>query len=508
MAMRLYNTLTNQLDTFEPLKAGEVTFYTCGPTVYDYAHIGNFRTFLASDVLRRTLEYLDYSVTHVMNLTDVGHMTDDDVADAGGPDKMEVAAVRLREAKKSGKLPDGVDVDPNNPYAIAEFYANAFINDAKRLGIKVAHEATDGNQPHLLPRATAYIPQMVEFIKTLVEKGYAYVVENEVVYFDIESFPAYGELSGNTLDEIRSGAGGRVEESDQAQKKHPADFMLWKVDPSHLMKWDSPWGAGYPGWHLECSVMSMHLLGQKTAGVIDIHSGGEDLIFPHHECEIAQSCCASGQSAFARYWLHSRFLLVDGNKMSKSQGTFFTANDVYDKGASPAALRLELIKTHYRSNANFTFQGLKDSERMITRWTTFVEKGERADAPVESDADLGVVDSAFKDALSNDLNVAGALGILNKWMSGVKTPSRADAALLKKFDTVLGVLELELKSPNASQPADDVDVAYLEQLIEERANARANKDFARADAIRDEFDSMGIELLDSAEGTKWARKLG
>jgi cysteinyl-tRNA synthetase len=368
MSMRLHNTLTRREETFEPVdpEGKVVRFYSCGPTVYDYAHIGNFRSFLNADVLRRTLELLGYRVQHVMNITDVGHMTDDDTADGGGDDKMEVAARRLLEAKKSGTLPPGVDIDPADPYAIADFYGHAFIEDAKVLGMKVVYEADE--RPELLPRPTQYIGPMIEMVETLIAGGHAYVAGDGVVYFDVQSFPAYGELSGNTPDQIRSGEGGRVNESTQQLKRHPADFMLWKPDDRHLMRWPSPWGEGYPGWHLECSVMAQSLLADDTGGVIDIHSGGEDNIFPHHECECAQSRCASGADHFARYWFHTRFLIVEGEKMSKSKGNFFTVRDLLGKGASPAAIRLELIKTHYRGQANFTMQGLRDSQRQVDRW--------------------------------------------------------------------------------------------------------------------------------------------
>ena len=256
MPLRLYNTLTRTHEEFSPLDPDGrlVRFYTCGPTVYDYAHVGNFRAFLNADVLRRTLEYLGYEVRHVMNITDVGHMTDDANPDGGGEDKMEQASRRLQEAKKSGTLPEGVDLDPGDPWAIASFYADAFIEDARQLGMKVVEEAR--SCPELLPRPTEYIESMIDMVSQLVEDGHAYVGSDGVVYFDVASFPDYGRLSGNTLEELRSGEGGRVDMETQAVKRNPADFMLWKPDPSHVMKWDSPWGTGYPGWHLECSVMS------------------------------------------------------------------------------------------------------------------------------------------------------------------------------------------------------------------------------------------------------------
>ncbi len=299
MPLRLYNTLTKTTEDFVPLDpAGKrVTFYSCGPTVYDFAHIGNFRSFLNADLLRRTLELLGYEVEHVMNMTDVGHMTEDETDD--GEDRMEVASRRLQEAKKSGALPAAAgDIDPADPFAIADYYADAFVSDAKALGLLVVREAE--TRPELLPRPTRYIPQMIELVERLIDKGHAYVAGDGAVYFDVRSFPEYGRLSGNTLDGLREAAGGRIATVHQAVKKHPADFLLWKPDPRHIMRWPSPWGEGYPGWHLECSVMAQTLLAQDTGGVIDIHSGGEDNIFPHHECEIAQTRCAMDAPAFAR----------------------------------------------------------------------------------------------------------------------------------------------------------------------------------------------------------------
>jgi cysteinyl-tRNA synthetase len=360
--MRLHNTATRRTEEV-PSRGGTapVSFYSCGPTVYDDAHIGNFRSFLNADVLRRSLELLGHRVVHVMNITDVGHMTDDAAADGGGEDKMAVAGRRIAEAKKAGKLPAGAVIDAADPGAIADFYANRFLEDARLLGLKVAHEAeamraAGGDPGRLMPRPTRCIPEMVAMIGELVSRGHAYVAVDGAVYFDVRSFPAYGRLSGNTIDSLREGAGDRIDAANQAAKRHPADFLLWKPDPRHLMRWPSPWGDGYPGWHIECSAMARMLLGDE----IDIHSGGEDNIFPHHECEVAQSCCATGRPIFSRAWFHTRHLQVEGEKMSKSKGNFFTARDLFAKGVTPAALRLELVRTHYRSNANFTLQGLQD----------------------------------------------------------------------------------------------------------------------------------------------------
>jgi cysteinyl-tRNA synthetase len=502
--LRLYNTLTRREEDFTPLDAAgrTVTFYSCGPTVYDFAHIGNFRSFLNADVLRRTLELLGYRVNQVMNITDVGHMTEDSAADGAGEDKMQAAGRRLLEAKKAGKLPDdAANVDPADPYAIADFYADAFLEDARTLGLKIAFEQQA--RPELMPRPTRYIPQMIAMIQELITRKHAYVGRDGVVYFDVTSYPEYGRLSGNTPDTVRAGEGGRVDEKNQAMKKHPADFMLWKPDPRHIMKWESPWGAGYPGWHIECSVMARSLLGDE----IDLHSGGEDNIFPHHECEIAQTCGATGHEFFARFWFHTRFLLVDGDKMSKSKGNFYTLRDLLEKGATPAALRLELIKTHYRSNANFTLQGLKDSQRMIDRWARARESLKQAKAQASSSrGPLAEALPMFTQALCGDLNVAGAIGVLNEAIARIDDSLSADAAAelaaLDQMNSVLGVLDLERE---AKADAGGVDASMIEAKIAERAAARKAKDFKRGDAIRDELLAMGVEIKDRAQGTTWTR---
>jgi cysteinyl-tRNA synthetase len=522
MPLRLHNTLTGRVEPFAPLRDGVVTFYSCGPTVYDYAHIGNFRSFLAADLLRRWLESplcerVDtkgkptgqggYAVRHVMNITDVGHMVDDSAADGGGEDKMEAARKRLLEDKKSGKLPADAlaTFDPADPYSIAEFYARAFIEDATLMGLKVAIEATEEGHPELMPRPTRFVKPMLEMVLNLIERGHAYVASDGVAYFDTQSFPAYGRLSGNTLEKIRSGAGGRVSQSTQSVKKHPADFMLWKPDPTHLMRWDPSkllgrqvaLKEGYPGWHLECSAMAQELLGE----VIDLHSGGEDNIFPHHECEIAQSCCAHGTPQFARFWFHPRFLQVEGAKMSKSKGNFFTISDLVSKGFEPAAIRLELIKTHYRSNANFTEQGLKDSARTVERWRRVVEQGEASGSAGARDE---AVERAFADAMNDDLNIAGAIGVINSWLNGVKAPGAAEAAMMRGFDEAIGVLSL--KRSAAAGPAEGD--AHIDDLVRRRTEARATKNWAEADKIRDELNRLQIVVEDTAQGPKWSRRAG
>ncbi len=511
MKLVIHNTLSGAQEPFIPIDpmGKRVTFYTCGPTVYDYAHIGNFRSFLNADILRRTLELLGFEVIHIMNITDVGHMTDDSVADGGGEDKMEVAAKRLVEAKKSGTLPDGADVDATNPMEVADFYAEAFMEDAKRLGLKVALEAP--SHPERLPRPTQYVDGMIEMVTSLIERGHAYQASDGAVYFDVSSWPDYGELSGNTIDALRSGEGGRVDMSTQSIKRHPTDFMLWKPDSDHLMRWPSPWGEGYPGWHLECSVMAGALLGEE----IDLHSGGEDNIFPHHECEIAQSRGTTGCGTFARYWFHTRHLMVDGAKMSKSSGTFFTIRDLLERGASPAAIRLELVRTHYRLNSNFTMQGLRDAQKQVerigraARWLE-----DNASAPRNGTGPLRAALGPFTAALCDDLNVAGALGILNSALGELTidsppTPTEGSATwadeleALRAMDSVFGILDLDIAPPAAA----DEEVAEIESLIDARNTARDNRDWARADEIRDELLQRGIAIKDAAGGTAWERVL-
>jgi cysteinyl-tRNA synthetase len=306
---------------------------------------------------------------------------------------------------------------------------------------------------------------------------------------------------------VKAGEGGRVDAGHQVHKRHPADFLLWKPDPAHLMRWPSPWGEGYPGWHLECSVMAQTLLGEDTDGVIDIHSGGEDNIFPHHECEIAQTRCATGADAFARYWFHTRHLLVESDKMSKSKGNFYKLADLTAWGASPAAIRLELTRTHYRSNANFTFQGLRDSQKQIDRWSRLEEALETGAASTGDGAPLAAALEGFKRALADDLNVAGAIGALSQAVgrytidgAAAGAGGEAELAALRAMLQALGVADLERRSSG-----DAAEAALVQAKIEQRNAARAERDWEAADRIRDELVQMGVELHDGADGTTWTR---
>ncbi len=506
MAIRFYNSLSHAVEDFQPQEAGTVRMYSCGPTVYDYAHIGNFRSFLFADVIRRVLELQGSQVIHVMNITDVGHMTDDSQADGAGEDKMAVAATRIKEDKKSGKVPVGAVENPDDPYQIAQFYTACFLEDSRQLGLKVAFE-----YPERVMHATQHIADMLQMISRLVDRGHAYVGPDGVVYYSVESFPAYGRLSGNTIDQLREGSGGRVQEANQSNKRHPADFMLWKPDQRHIMKWDSPFGTGYPGWHIECSAMARQKLERD---VIDIHTGGEDLIFPHHECEIAQSCGTSGADYFARFWMHARFLLVEGEKMSKSKGNFYTVRDVLGGKVSgrevhPAVLRFELIKSHYRANMNFTEKGLSDSAGSVRRLRELHEQlvaktnGEAANVGLDHP-----VLKAFTEALSDDLNMSGALGAVLPWAAQEPTDAAEALGILQKINHVLAVAPTEMESrANSGAAAVSSEEAQIRQWCREIDEARATKNWSAADALRAKLNAAGYEVRNSPEGTQARKQL-
>ncbi len=599
--LHLYNTLTRSVEPFEPADPADISFYTCGPTVYDDAHIGNFRAFLFADLLRRFLESPlcrvkhgdgvhegPRTVRHVMNITDVGHMTDDASADGGGEDKMALAGQRLLEAKKAGKLPADASIDPKDPRAIADFYASRFIEDGQKLGLKVAEEyagAKPGKRGDFMPRASDHVEGMKKVIEALAEKGCAYVAGEpgrRAVYFDVQKFERYGQLSGNSLDQLRGGAGGRVTDTTQREKHHPADFLLWKEDASHLMKWPGPTvggvtlGEGYPGWHIECTAMSLEALvrgglgrvigGGGEAGTIDLHSGGEDNIFPHHECELAQSCCLTGADRFARHWVHARYLFFEGGKMSKSKGTFYTARELFDKvidgvKIEPAAVRLELIKTHYRSNADFSFKGLKESAERLVRIrraarTMMWLQDKREQAPYDICAPGSPVIRRIGRFLMQDLNVSGALATLDEELRGgfipgvlsqastiddaVKSIQETQAAIGREVDQIqlppeplplatamkmtdssnyaesgLGRLHLidnilgVIFRPEANPKSTETSIGLfkgvdpdpeIESLLAQRAAARKAKDFAQADAIRDELAARGLAIKDAPGG--------
>jgi cysteinyl-tRNA synthetase len=469
--LKLFDSHSRHLVDFQPADGKTALVYSCGPTVYDFAHIGNFRAFIFGDILCRWLRYLGFETHQVMNLTDV-----DDKTIAGA----RRAGLPLRE--------------------YTDQYAQAFFDDLATLNVEPAWK---------YPRATEHIQQMLDLVSTLLEKGHAYEVEGSV-YFDISSFSGYGKLSGVSPDsEARDSAFGRLE-GDQYEREEVGDFALWKAqkEPDEPA-WDSPWGPGRPGWHIECSAMSMQYLGTT----LDIHNGGIDLRFPHHENEIAQSEAATGQP-FVRYWLHSEHLLVDGTKMSKSLGNFFTLRDLVGKGYDPMTIRYELLTAHYRKQLNFTLEGLEQSKAALDRISTFVDRLRKmslqpgATEPVKQILASSLVE--FEAAMNDDLNVPGALGAtfemikqLNPLAEGAELGEEdRDAILttLQRMDTVLGVLK-----PVFETEAGDDD-AEIDALVAERTEARKQRNFARADEIRSLLDDRGIILEDGPEGTLWRRK--
>ena len=473
MTLQVQNTLTRRLEPFVPQEPGVVKLYACGPTIYDFAHIGNYRSFLAYDLVHRYLEWSGYAVSFVTNLTDVD-------------DKTINGAVR-----------EGVSV--------AEFtrrFGEAFVTDARSLGVLPAD---------VYPRATEYIGPMIAFVERLMASGHAYKAEDGAVYFSIGRFPAYGRLKG--IDPASLKVGARVAQ-DEYEKEDARDFALWKAaseaDERAGAAWDSPWGRGRPGWHLECSAMSIGELGET----LDIHLGGEDLVFPHHENEIAQSEAATGKP-FVRYWLHIKHLLVEGRKMSKSLGNHITLHELLEKGYDPASIRHQLISAQYRSELNFTLDGLEASKKAVQRLLDFEARLEGA--AIDAGASPGrLADLArealdgFRAAMDDDFNSADALAALFTFVNRVNgeldarpqvAPGDRVAALgaLRSMDRVLALLEVA----HASRAVGDELAAWVEERIQARAAARKARDFGAADAIRAELSARGIVVEDGPQGTRW-----
>jgi cysteinyl-tRNA synthetase len=473
MPLKVYNTLTRSLDVFEPLEEGRVRVYACGPTIYDHAHIGNFRSFLFYDLVHRYLEWRGWEVRFVMNLTDVDDKTID-------------AAVR-----------EGVDVR-----SYTRPFGERFLEDSRTLGIRPVD---------VYPRATEKVGEMIEFVARLLDDGYAYRADDGAVYFSIDRFPGYGRLKGIDPSTLRTGA--RVAQ-DEYEKEDARDFVLWKAatakDEEAGAAWDAPWGRGRPGWHLECSVMSVSELGHT----LDFHLGGEDLVFPHHENEIAQSEAATGEP-FVRYWLHVKHLLVEGRKMSKSLGNFVTVRDLLDEGYDPASIRHQLLTAQYRRELNFTREGLEASRSAVQRLLDFGRRLE--ELPTDAEADPSPLPSladdlvvGFRGAMDDDLNSADGLGALFTFVGRVNgalegreavLPADREAAMdaLASVDRVLGLMEVA----HDARSVDEETAAWVEERIAARARARAERDFAAADAIRDELADRGIVLEDGPAGTRW-----
>ncbi len=492
MGLELYNSLTRNKEEFKPLNKGRVGMYVCGPTVYDHAHLGHAKSYVSFDILVRYLRYLEYDVTYIQNITDVGHLTDD--ADEG-EDKIAEAATKEKK----------------HPMAIAEYYTKSFFDDMDKLNCV---------RPDISPRASGHIVEQIELVKTLLEKEYAYEV-NGSVYFDVSKFEDYGKLSGRKVEEML--AGTRVEVSPD--KKSPADFALWKkAEPNHIMQWPSPWGMGFPGWHLECSVMAMKYLGET----IDIHGGGLDNKFPHHECEIAQSEAANGVQ-FVRFWVHNNMVTFDGQKMSKSLNNFITLKQAFSgsherltKSYDPLAVRQFVLNGHYRSPLDFSdaalFAALSGSKKIsetvqaLRRKIAAAQEGE-IDSEVQEQ--LKQLKEKFEAAMNDDLNTSIALSIifelvrltntlLEDGSATAETLGAVDELFSKLGGDVLGVVKDDyVQNGTVNGVVTDKLVSVL---IEQRNEAREDKDFVKADNLRDKLDEVGIVLEDKPDGTTWRMK--
>ena len=483
MVLRLFNTLGRKKQIFKPVYDNEVKMYCCGLTVYDYPHIGNMKTYVNEDVLRRVLELDGYRVTQVMNITDVGHLTSQ--ADTG-EDKVEKTA---RERKK-------------NAWEIADFFTKIFCREMEALNILL---------PNRIVKATDNIDEMIALVKRLEEKGYTYKIEGDGIYFDTSKFKGYGKLTGMDFKRLNKylKAGARVELVQG--KKNITDFALWKFSPKdkkRQMEWNSPWGVGFPGWHIECSAMSMKYLGDT----LDIHCGGVDHIYIHHTNEIAQSEASTGKK-FVNYWFHCQFLLVEGKKMSKSLKNYYTLKDILDKGYSWREVRYLFLSSHYRHQLNFTFTGLNGAKASIERISNFLKTIKEAEVPIRPKSLSSSLSKAKKDflkAVNDDINMPKALAVTFKFITTVNKISEAkklskDNAkkaieLILWFDNVFG-----LKLKDFLEEGNEL-TKEVKDLIEERNKARQKKDFKRSDEIRNELrEKYGLIVEDTKEGIRWRR---
>ena len=460
MDLTLYNTLTKKKEKFIPLDKNVVKLYSCGPTVYSFAHIGNFRTYIFMDTLRRVLKYNGYKLKHVMNITDVGHLESDGDE---GEDKM------LKAAKREKK----------DPYEIAKYYTEAFMKDIEKLNI---------DKPEIITKATENIEQMIEYVQDIIKNGYAYET-SKGIYFDISKLDKYPILSNRKIDEQIAGA--RVEVDPE--KRNPYDFAIWiKAPESHIMKWNSPWGLSYPGWHLECSTMSRRFLGEE----FDIHTGGVDHIPTHHENEIAQAKGATKKIP-ARTWMHCEFLLVDGGKMSKSLGNVYTISQLEERGITPLAYKLFCFTAHYRTKLNFTFEGVASAQTALERLYDSYLKHKEGKEDVD-DRIIEEYKQKFLAYINDDMNMPAAMSVV--WeiaRNNIKSKKYAD--LLIEFDKVLG-----LDIINAQKHLDDINKEEIpeeiQKLIDERNIARTNKDWEKSDKIRDLIIQKGYSIKDTKNG--------
>ena len=460
MDIYFFNTLTKSKDNFEPLNKEEVRMYSCGPTVYKDASIGNMRTYIMNDIIRRVLKYNGYKVKHAMNITDVGHLVSD--ADEG-EDKM------LKSAREMQKT----------PYEIAAYYTKLFMEDLAKLNVET---------PEVICKATDHITDMIKYVQKLLEKGYAYETST-AIYFDVSKLDEYGILSGIKLEDQKAGARVDVD----AEKRNPYDFALWiKAKPNHIMKWESPWGLSYPGWHIECSAMGQKYLGEQ----FDIHTGGIDLIPTHHENEIAQSKGACGKIP-ARFWIHGEYLLINGGKMSKSLNNVYLLKDIIEKGYDPLTYRLFTYSSSYRTKLNFTWEAIDASQKALDKLRAGYQKHLSGNESV-SDEEIVAYEEAFHKAINDDLNMPLAMSVV--W-DVVKNPKKSKklAELLDKFDTVLA-LSLDKKSENQEKIPDEVL-----KLAKERLKARQEKNWVESDRLRSEISALGYSIKDSKDGYELSR---
>ena len=459
MDIYFYNTLTKQKDLFKPIEEGKVKIYSCGPTVYKDATIGNMRTNLLNDTLRRVLKYNGYELKHVMNITDVGHLVSDGDE---GEDKM------LKSAREEHK----------SPLEIAEHYTKLFFRDLERLNIET---------PEVVCKATDHIKEMLEMVQKIMKNGYAYETST-AIYFDVSKLDKYGILSGINLNDQKAGARVDID----PEKRNPYDFALWiKAPANHLMKWDSPWGPSYPGWHIECSAMSAKYLGEE----FDIHTGGIDLVPTHHENEIAQNKGACGKNP-AHYWIHGEYLLINGGKMSKSLGNTYLIDDIIARGYSPLAYRLFNYSCHYRGKLNFTWEGIESANTSLIRLREGYQKHLNGNSDI-SDEIIADMENRFHQAINDDMNMPLALSVV--W-EAVKYPEKSPkiAQLLKKFDTVLGIKIDEVQETKIPQEILD--------LVEERKQARSDKNWSESDRLRDLIAEKGYIVKDMKDGTEVLKK--
>ncbi|QSX05965.1 cysteine--tRNA ligase [Sedimentibacter sp. zth1] len=467
--MKLYNTLTRKIDDFKSIEENKVKMYTCGPTVYNYAHIGNLRTYIHEDILEKSLEYVGYDVKRVMNITDVGHLESD--AD-DGEDKMLKGAIR----------------EHKTILEIAEHYTNAFFSDSEKLNIK---------KPSIIGKATDYINDYIEFVKVLEKKGFTYFA-NGNVYFDISKKSDYTKLSRLDLDTLQTAVRDNV--TEDLHKKNPQDFVLWFTKSkfeNQALKWDSPWGVGYPGWHIECSVISLKNLGEQ----MDIHCGGVDHIPVHHTNEIAQTESYTGKD-WVNYWWHAEHLLDLEGKMSKSKGKVLTVSLLEEKGFNPVAYRYYVLNSHYRKQLTFSFESLKQAESGYKKLKNRIKVVKDRNSKEELTDNVITYKRNFKSCIEDDLNTANAITVLYDVLKAEDLNDNEKLYLVEDFEKVLSLSLLE--EPKIEDVNSD-EVKMIEELIEKRKEAKKNKDFQLADKIRNELLNKGIQIKDTREGVTWSR---